>query len=198
MRTFIIRARKGSTNWQNLSTSIGTPAHFEVIAHSVMNAFFVANDFRKEVTVFVILDSSEDFPRTVKLTGSEGLSFAGFNEKAILSVFVNALSKTTLLQKNEMIEIEKGVTVIGYGFEKCVQQLMEEGKRIYFLDPKGIPVDEVGLESNPVFILSDHLAMPKNLIKSFTRKGAKALSLGKKMLFASQCVVILNYELDQF
>jgi len=53
------------------------------------------------------------------------------------------------------------------------------------------------MKPNPVFILSDHLAMPKNIIKSLKRRGVESISLCKKMLFASQCVVILNYELDR-
>ena len=67
MRTFIIKARKGTTRWEKVRSQIGTKEHFEVVAHSVINAFFISNGFRTDVEVYIVLDSSEDFPRTIKI-----------------------------------------------------------------------------------------------------------------------------------
>jgi tRNA (pseudouridine54-N1)-methyltransferase len=39
--------------------------------------------------------------------------------------------------------------------------------------------------------------MPKNAIRGLERLGATKLSLGPRMLFASQCVTLIHYELDQ-
>ena len=39
--------------------------------------------------------------------------------------------------------------------------------------------------------------MPKKILPSLERLGARKLSLGPTMLFASQCVVLIHYELDQ-
>jgi tRNA (pseudouridine54-N1)-methyltransferase len=39
--------------------------------------------------------------------------------------------------------------------------------------------------------------MPKKYVQSLKRRGVQMLSVGKKMLFASQCVVILHHELDR-
>ena len=62
MRTFIIRARKGTTRWERVRSQVGGNAHFEVIAHSVINAFFISSDFRTDVEFYIVLDSSENFP----------------------------------------------------------------------------------------------------------------------------------------
>jgi tRNA (pseudouridine54-N1)-methyltransferase len=195
MRTFIIRARKGTTRWEEVRSQIGTKAHFEVIAHSVMNAFFVSNDFRKNVEVYIVLDRSADFPRTIRLSGDEGLSIDGFHEAAIIELIEKALKESQGLQKDETKDIAPGLQISGFGFEKLVSQLLET-RSVYLLEPKGDNINEVIFPENPVFVLSDHLALPKNSVKSFKRRGLKTLSLGKKMLFASQCVVILNYVLD--
>lgn len=196
MRTFIIRARKGTTQWKQIRSSIGTKEHFEVVAHSVINAFFVSNDFRKDVEVYIVLDSSTDFPRTLKLSGSEGLSIAGFHENAVLDLVETALRESSALLKDEARTILPGVQICGFGFEKLMSHLIEI-RPIYLLEPKGEDIRAATLEDNPVFVLSDHLAMPKNLIKSFKRRGLKSISLGKKMLFASQCIVLINHELDR-
>lgn len=195
LRTFIIRARKGTTRWERLRANIGTREHFEVVAHTVINAFFVSNGFRDDVEVYIILDSSEDFPRTIRLSSKEGLSIAGFNEEAVIELVEKALKQSQHLQKDETYVIAPGLQISGFGFEKLINQLLET-RSIYLLDPKGENVRTTAIKPNPVFILSDHLAMPKNNIKALKRRGIQSISLCKKMLFASQCVVILNYELD--
>ncbi len=196
MRTFIIRARKGTTRWDHIRSTVGSKEHFEVIAHSVINAFFLSNDFRNDVEVYIILDSSEDFPRTIKLSSHDGLSLAGFHEDAVLETVEKALKESQNLQKNEMLQIAPGIQIHGFGFEKLIGQLIET-RSVYLLGPKGDDIRTTAIEENPVFVLSDHLAMPKNIIKSLTRRGLKTISLCKKMLFASQCVVLIHYEMDR-
>lgn len=195
MRTFIIRARKGSTRAEQVRAQIGTKEHFEVVAHSVINAFFVSNGFRQDVEVYIVLDSSEDFPRTIKLSSSEGLSISGFHEEAVLELVEKALKNSQGLKKDETMQIAPGLQISGFGFEKLVRQLLET-RPVYLLDRKGQDVRSVEFETDPVFILSDHLPMPKNSVKGLKRHGLKAISLGKKMLFASQCVVLIHYLLD--
>lgn len=196
MRTFIIRARKGSTRGERIRSLIGSKEHFEVVLHSVINAFFISSGFRDNVEFYIILDSAEDFPRTLKLTASEGLSFTGFHEEAILTLIEKALLEAKGLKKDETRDLDPGVQISGYGFEKCVGSLLEN-RSVYSLSPKGEDVRSISLSSDPVFVLSDHLAMPPKSIKGLQRRGMKSLSLGKKMLFASQCVSVLHYELDR-
>ena len=196
MRTFIIRSRKGTTRWEKVRSQVGSDGHLEVVAHSVINAFFVSNGFREDVEVYIVLDSSEDFPRTIKLSGNDGLSIEGFHEEAVIDVIEKALKDSQGIQKDEIKKISPGVEVNGFGFEKLVAKLIET-RPIYLLDRKGDDVKDIQWEKDPVFILSDHLAMPKNNMKSLQRRGLKAMSLGKKMLFASQCVVLIHYEMDR-
>jgi tRNA (pseudouridine54-N1)-methyltransferase len=196
MRTFIIRARKGTTRWQRVRSGIGVREHFEVIAHCVINAFFIANGFREDVEVYVVLESSENFPHTLKLSGGEGLSIAGFHEAAVLDLVEQALKNSQGLHKDETRILAPGLQISGFGFEILVTKLLAT-RPIYLLSPKGEDIRATEFELNPIFILSDHLAMPKKSVKGLKRYNFKAISLGKKMLFASQCIVLLNYELDR-
>lgn len=196
MKTFIIRARKGTTRWDRIMSGIGSEEHIEVVAHTVMNAFFVSNGFREDVDVYIVLDSSEDFPRSIHLSGNKGLSIDGFHEAAILKLIENALKESTSIGKDGMRIVAMGVTVYGFGFEKLLGKLLET-RPVYLLDRKGGDIRDENLHANPVFVLSDHLAMPKNIMTSLKRRGARSISLGKKMLFASQCVVLIHDELDR-
>lgn len=195
MRTFVIRARKGTTRWDRVRSQIGTKEHFEVIVHSVMNAFFISSGFREDVEVFIVLDSSEDFPRTIQLSGHEGLSIAGFHEEAVISLFEQALKNSRGLQKDQTLCVGKGIKIYGFGFERLISNLIQT-KTLYLLDNKGSDIRSNAIDPNPVFILSDHLAMPKKTISGLKRHGLQTISLGKKMLFASQCIVLLHHEMD--
>ncbi len=196
MRTFIIRARKGTTRWERVRSQVGGKEHFEVVAHSVINAFFISIDFRSDVEVYIVLDSSEDFPHTIKLTSADGLSLTGFHEEAVIGLIEKALKDSRGLLKDETRTVAPGVQVSGFGFEKLISGLIKT-RPLYLLDRKGEDIRDTQLEPNPVFILSDHLAMPKKTISGLKRNGLKTLSLGKKMLFASQCVVLINDEMDR-
>jgi tRNA (pseudouridine54-N1)-methyltransferase len=200
MRTFVIKARKGTTRWEKLRSTVGGKEHFEVVAHSVINAFFVSSDFRSDVEVYIILDSSDDFPRTIKLSSQDGISLSGFHEEAVITLVEQALKNSPGLRKDETKLIAPGLEISGFGFEKLTANLLKT-RKVYLLDPKGPDIRDLGsnleLDPHPVFVLSDHLAMPKKSIKGLERHGLESVSLGRKMLFASQCVVILHYEMDR-
>lgn len=196
MRTFVIRARKASVRADKVLSQIGTEGHVEIIAHTLMNAFYVSNDMRSDVEVYIVLDSSADFPRTLKFSSAQGISFAGFHEQAILEVVTSALKKGSHIQKNEKLVLEPGIELYGFGFETLMKELIESAP-VYLLDKKGKDIRSIHFEENSIFVLSDHLAMPKNNIKALERKGLTKISLGKKMLFASQSIVLVHNELDR-
>jgi tRNA (pseudouridine54-N1)-methyltransferase len=65
------------------------------------------------------------------------------------------------------------------------------------MDRKGTPIREQAFEGNSCFLLTDHIPMPKKTLPGLERMGAKKISLGSTMLFASQCVVLIHHALDQ-
>lgn len=197
MRSFILRARKGSTRWDRIRAQVGAKEHFEVVLHSVINAFFISSDFRTDVEIYIVLDSSDDFPRTIKLSSHDGLSLPGFHEEAIVNLIETILKNSTGISKDETRKLAPGIEVSGFGFERLLS-LLSETRPLYLLDPKGQEIRAMQFAPDPVFILSDHLAMPSKSIKGLIkRKVIKTISLGKKVLFASQCIVLINHELDR-
>ena len=196
MRTFVIRARKGTVRADKVLSQVGGHEHFEIVAHTLANAFYVSNGMRTDVEVYVVLDSTPDFPRTLKFSSNHGLSFPGFDEQAILGVVSRALASGMNVVKGNTKSIEPGIDVFGFGFDTLMKNLQEQGP-VYLLDKKGQDVREVPFEQDSIFVLSDHLAMPKNSIKGLERRGLTKISVGRKMLFASQCVVLVHNELDR-
>ena len=98
--------------------------------------------------------------------------------------------------KDETRPVESGVTVRTVSFERLVQELAQD-HQLFVMDRKGTPIRDQAFGGNPCFLLTDHIPMPKKTFNSLDRLGATRLTLGKTMLFASQCVVLIHYELDQ-
>ena len=70
MRTFVLRARAAPTDSQKLLAAIGQEAHTEILAHTLMNAIFVAQAHRPDVVVYLVLESTQDFSRSIRFEAS--------------------------------------------------------------------------------------------------------------------------------
>lgn len=196
MRTFVLRARAAPTDSQKLLASIGKEAHTEILAHTLMNAVFVAQSHRADVRVYLVLESSQDFSRTVFFDINAMHELGGFDERALLGKIAKALDASRGMGKEETRPVESGVTVRTLSFERLVQELAEN-HQLFVMDRKGTPIREQSFQGNCCFLLTDHIPMPKKTFHSLERLGAKKITLGPKMLFASQCVVLIHHELDQ-
>jgi tRNA (pseudouridine54-N1)-methyltransferase len=196
MRTFVLRARAAPTDSQRLLASIGLEAHPEILAHTLMNAIFVAQSHRPDVTVYLVLESTQDFSRTIRFDANAMHNIGGFDERALLGKVAKALDASKGMGKEETRDVESGVLVRTVSFERLVQELSEHHE-LFVMDKKGANIREQAFAGEPCFLLTDHIPMPKNTLHLLDRLGAKKLTLGKKMLFASQCVVLIHHELDQ-
>lgn len=196
MRTFVLRARAAPTDSQGLLASVGKAAHTEILAHTLMNAIFVAQSHRADVVVYLVLESTKDFSRTIRFDSNTMHDIGGFDERALLGKVAKALDASRGMAKDETRPVESGVTVRTVSFERLAQELSAD-HQLYVMDRKGASIREHTFAGNPCFLLTDHIPMPKNTVHGLERLGATKISLGSKMLFASQCVVLIHHELDQ-
>ena len=196
MRTFVLRARTAPTDSARLLASVGQEAHTEILAHTLMNAIFVAQSHRPDVVVYLVLESTQDFSRTIRFDANAMHDIGGFNEQALLGKVAKALDASRGMGKEESRPVESGVEVRTVSFERMVQQLAAD-HQLFVMDRKGTPIGEQVFDGNPCFLLTDHIPMPKKTFHSLERLGARRITLGRTMLFASQCVVLIHHALDQ-
>lgn len=196
MRTFVLRARAAPVDSGKLLASIGTDAHPEILAHVLMNAIFVAQSHRDDVVVYLVLESTADYSRTLRFEPRAMHELGGFDERALLANVAKALDTSRGMGKEETRPVEPGVTVQTISFERLVQQLAVD-HQLFVLDRKGTPISVQTFADQPCFLLTDHIPMPKKTFGSLERLGATKLSLGPRMLFASQCVVLIHHAIDQ-
>lgn len=196
MRTFVLRARAAPTDSRKLMASVGQEAHTEILAHTLMNAIFVAQSHRVDVIVYLVLESTLDFSRTIRFDANAMHDIGGFDEQALLGKIAKALDASRGMGKEASRPVESGVTVRTLSFEGLVQELAHD-HQLFVMDRKGTSMRTQVFAANPCFLLTDHIPMPKKIMPSLERLGAKKISLGSTMLFASQCVVLIHHELDQ-
>jgi tRNA (pseudouridine54-N1)-methyltransferase len=195
MRTFVLRARAAPTDSQKLLAAIGQDAHSEILAHTLMNAIFVAQGHRDDVVVYLVLESTADFSRSIRFVASQMTNIGGFDERSLLAKVAAALDASRGMGKEETRPVEAGISVSTLSFEGLVKQLAAD-HQLYMLQPKGTPIGEQVFGDNPCFLLTDHIPMPKKSFGSLERLGTTYISLGRRMLFASQCVVLIHHSLD--
>jgi len=195
MRAFVLRARAASTDSRQLLAGVGQESHSEILAHTLMNAIFVAQSHRDDVVVYLVLESSKDYSRTICFVASELSQVGGFHEQALLNKVVVALDASVGMGKEQERQVEAGISVRTLSFEKLVKELAED-YQLLMMEKKGVPMREQRFEDNVCFLLTDHIPMPKKSFNSLKRLGVQNISLGPRMLFASQCVVLIHNELD--
>ncbi|MGI3091005.1 tRNA (pseudouridine(54)-N(1))-methyltransferase TrmY [Vibrio diabolicus] len=195
MRSFVLRARAAPTTSKALLEGVGNEAHTEILAHTMMNTMFVAQSHREDVVIHLVLESTKDYSRTITIRSNDITNIGGFHESTLIAAVARALDASVGMGKEQLREVEPGITVRTVSFERLVQELAED-HQLYMLDKKGEFVRDTEIGENPCFLLTDHIPMPKKSFNSLKRLGTEKISLGPKMLFASQCVVLIHNELD--
>ena len=195
MRTFVLRARAAPTDSRKLLAGVGQEAHTEILAHTLMNALFVAQSHRADVVVYLVLESTPDYSRTVRVDSNLITDIGGFDERTLLTAVARALDASVGMGKEETRPVAPGITVRTISFERLVQELGQD-HQLFVMDRKGAPIREQAFGDKPCFLLTDHIPMPKKTFHSLERLGATKITLGPTMLFASQCVVLIHHALD--
>jgi len=88
-----------------------------------------------------------------------------------------------------------GITTSKTGFEALLRAKAETAK-VYVLEEGGKDIAHATLPENAIFVLGDHVGLPKKAEAYALRYGEK-ISLGKQPYLAASCITILNYLLDR-
>jgi tRNA (pseudouridine54-N1)-methyltransferase len=88
-----------------------------------------------------------------------------------------------------------GITLAKTSFEALIKAKASESQ-IYVLEEHGKDIANVTIGNSPIFILGDHVGLPK-IAENFALRYGEKISLGKKPYLAASCITILNYLLDR-
>jgi len=185
MREFVYFSRKAWTtgNFKDLMKA----GRLDIACHFVIHSFFISNARRENVVLHLFFYGPPDPPKHIEIYSNASLS-----KKDVADIIRRALFK---YKPGKRIQALEGVFVE----KKSLIEFLEEKKKeknIYLLDPRGEKIEKISMDENSVFVIGDHKGLPLKEKKRIKRI-AKTISLGEKVYFASQALIILQYILDR-
>jgi tRNA (pseudouridine54-N1)-methyltransferase len=181
MREFVLYSRLGRTdaNWVSLHDA----GRLDIVYECVVASLFLSHGIRKDTVFHAILNGPPSPPLHLKV---EGLT--------LHDVRTDQQTWTKILKKVLAGKTHPGITVERLSFEALIRDKARHSS-VYVLEEGGRDIYEVEIVENPVFVLGDHVGLPKKVEAYVLRYGQK-ISLGKKPYLAATCITILNYILD--
>ncbi len=181
MREFILFSRLGRTasDFHNLHDG----GRLDIVHECIVTAFFLSHAIRKDVVFHAILNGPPNPPIHMTIDGS-----------TLHDVRTDQQTWTSILRKSLSGKSHPGISLDKTGFEALVKAKAETSP-IYVLEEKGTNITETNVTGKAVFVLGDHIGLPKTVERFALRYGRK-ISIGKQPYLAASCITVINYLLD--
>ncbi len=194
MREFIYYSNSAVTAGNMIGDNLMKAGRMDIVCNVIISAFFTSNKMREDVRFHLIFNGPPYAPRHLVLESNEEMPIS---KKNVAGLIKRMLYKSP--DSEGLFEVFPGASIEKKSFEHLVKELDKEGKDVLLLDGRGKDIREIKLnmdnENNSVFIIGDHEGFPSDK-KKFLKKMDK-VSIGPKVLFASQVITILHNELDR-
>ncbi len=194
MREFIYYSKSAVTAGNLIKNNLMQAGRMDIVCNVIISVFFISNAMRDDVKLHLIFDGPPHAPKHLVLESNKEMPIS---KKNVAGLIKRMLYKSP--DKEGLLEIFPGASIEKKGFEKLVKELDVDGKDVLLLDGKGKDIRETTLKlnekENNVFIIGDHEGFPADKRK-FLKKIDK-VSVGPKVLFASQVMTILHNEMDR-
>ena len=190
MRDFIYYSKKAVTAGNLIKDDLKKAGRMDIVCNVIISAFFISNQMRDDVRLHLIFDGGPNNPRHLVL---ESNSEMPISKKNVAGLIKRMLYKAK--NSEGLIEIFPGASFEKKSFEKLVKDLDKEGKDVLLLGSNGKDIRDFDLKGNEVFIIGDQDGFPNDK-KKFLKKIEK-ISVGPKVLFASQVFTLLHNEIDR-
>ena len=198
MREFIYYSKSAVTAGNFIGQDLMKAGRIDIALNMIISALFISNKMREDVKLHLIFDGPPNPPRHLILESNKDMPIS---KKDMAGLIKRMLYKC---DDKKMNEVFPGCFIEKKSFEALIKELDNEGKDVLLLDdggedirelflreaPKGVPSDE-----GKVFILGDHEGFPKDKKKFLKR--IETISVGPRVLFASQVLTLIHNELDR-
>lgn len=182
MREFLLYSRMGRTEprWNNLHDA----GRLDIVYECIVAGLFLSHGLRRDVNFNAVLNGAPNPPLHLRIEG-----------KDLFDVRTDIETWNTILKKVISGKSHPGVTTTKTSFEALVKAKAAT-HNIYILEEGGKNIQNIQFPPNPLFILGDHVGLPKNTERFAQRFGEK-ISLGKTPYLAKSCITVINYLIDQ-
>jgi tRNA (pseudouridine54-N1)-methyltransferase len=181
-REFILFSRLGKTDttFRNLHDA----GRLDIVHECVVASLFLSHGLRKNVVFHTVLNGPPNPPLHIEINGAR-----------LYDVRTDVDTWQRILKKVILGKQHPGITTSKTSFEALLKAKAKNAS-IYVLEEGGKDIANVELPENCVFVLGDHVGLPKKAEVFALRYGEK-ISLGKQPYLAASCITILNYLLDR-
>jgi len=182
MREFILYSRKGYTgsSFDNLRDA----GRLDVVHECVVASLFLSHGLRRNVAFNAILSGPPNPPLHLKVDG-----------QTLYDVRTDQKTWEDIIRKVLSGGNHPGISLQKTSFEALLKE-KAEGGRIFVLEEGGKDIEVVEMDDRPVFVLGDHIGLPKT-VESFALRYGEKVSLGKQPYLAASCITILNFMMDK-
>ena len=181
MREFLLYSRLGKTdsNWSNLHDA----GRLDIVHECIVASLFLSHGLRRNVQFHAVLNGPPQPPIHLRISG-----------EILTDVRTDLDTWKIILKKLLGGKTHPGITSSRTGFETLLKTKAKTNQ-IYVLEEGGKKVEETEIDDNPLFVLGDHVGLPKKT-EAFTLRYGEKISLGKTPYLAASCITVLNYLLD--
>ena len=181
-REFILFSRLGRTDpaFANLHDA----GRLDILHECIVASLFFSHGLRRDVTFHAVLNGPPNPPLNIKING-----------ETLYDVRTDVGTWQSILRKVIAGKNHPGITTSKTGFEALLKS-KGENRVIYVLEEGGKNIADVALANDAVFVLGDHVGLPKKA-EIFALRFGEKISLGRQPYLAASCVTIINYLLDQ-
>ncbi len=180
-RAFILFSRLGKTS--SAFSSLHDAGRLDIVYECIEASLFLSHGIRRDVTFHAILNGPPNPPLHIKIDGA-----------TVYDVRTDAETWQQILRKVIAGKPHPGINVDKMGFEALLKK-EALSRRVYVLEEGGKNIAEAELVDDAVFVLGDHVGLPKKAEVFALRYGEK-ISLGKQPYLAASCITVINYLLD--
>jgi tRNA (pseudouridine54-N1)-methyltransferase len=182
LREFVLYSRLGRTDshWTNLHDA----GRLDIVYECIVASLFLSHGLRRDVALNAVLNGPPSPPLRLEINGG-----------VLYDVRTDVDTWHSILRKTLSGKSHPGITTSKTSFEALLKEKAETTS-IYILEERGKNVAETELAENPLFILGDHVGLPKK-VESYALRFGEKISLGKQPYLAASCITVINYLLDQ-
>jgi tRNA (pseudouridine54-N1)-methyltransferase len=182
MREFILYSRKGRTDAK--FTNLRDAGRLDVVHECIVASLFLSHGLRRNVVFNAVLSGPPNPPLHLKIDGA-----------TLYDVRTDQETWQSILQRILSGLPHPSITAQKVSFEALLREKANDS-RIFVLEEGGKDVEAVEIGKNPVFVLGDHIGLPKTVEGYALRYGEK-ISLGRLPYLAASCITVLNFVMDR-
>lgn len=171
----------------------GSGGRMDLNARCIISALWLSRDLRRDSRIVISLNGPPKPPLAIAFDGKE-LQRVSPDEKNVAHWIKKALNKRNQIDEG-WYEAHDGIYISDKSFQDLIKD--REDRNFYVLHESGKDIRDTELKKDPVFVLGDHIGLPKKEEEFVQRYNTDKISLGPESYFATQSITLVHNELDR-